>query len=52
MLPGKYFPYKVRVEQPPINEQLEDPPPEYVDERRGVFDRNVMERARLVNSTF
>jgi hypothetical protein len=33
MVPGKYFACKVGVEQPPINEQLEYPSPEYFGER-------------------
>ena len=28
------------------------PPPENLGERRGVFERNVMERARLVDASF
>ena len=52
MVPGKYWTCKVRVEQPPINEQLYYSPPENLDKLCGIFNRDVVERARLVDTSF
>ena len=43
---------ELRQSSSPINEQLYYWPPENLDEFCGVFNRDVMERARLVDSSF
>jgi hypothetical protein len=52
VLPGEYLQRVTAVEQSPVNKQLYYSPPENLGELCGIFNRDVMERARLVYSSF
>ena len=43
---------RMAVEQSPVNKQLYYSPPENLGELCGIFNRDVVERARLVDSSF
>ena len=52
MLPGEYLQRETAVEQSPVNKQFYYSPPENLGELCGIFNRDVMESARLLYSSF